>query len=250
MAMKTLNDLFVHFLRDIYYAEKQGVKEMRGMARKASSQELKDLLLQHREETEQQVEMLEQVFEKLELRPRGVKCEAMEGIASEAHEIMEEAQDERTRDCGIVATVQAVEHYEISRYGTLIAWGEALGHSEAIEILKQIRDQEVAADQKLSQLAEQTLNPAAEPGDPKQSEQEMDAGGGSDATMEAEDVDAEAVEKEEPDEDGKAAKAELQSMDEEVEGGDDSSSPGGKGARSNQQKKREAPARKGGKKAA
>ena len=172
MAMKSLNDLFVHFLRDIYYAEKQGVKAMRAMARHAHSDELKTLILEHREESEQQIENLNQVFELLGLRPRGVRCAAIEGITEEADEIMEEAEDDRTRDCGIVAAGQAVEHYEITRYGTLIAWAETLGHADVVPLLKQNLEQEVAADQKLSALAEKTLNQQAEEGVVEEGEDE------------------------------------------------------------------------------
>ena len=161
MAMKTLNDLFVHTLRDIYYAEKQALKGMRKMERKASHDALKTLIAEHREETEGQIETLTSVFESLDLKARGVTCEAINGIIEEAQELMEEAQDDATRDAGIVAAAQAVEHYEIARYGTLIAWAETLGHAEAAGMLRQILEQEEAADGKLSEAATSILNARA-----------------------------------------------------------------------------------------
>jgi ferritin-like metal-binding protein YciE len=158
MAMKTLEDLFVHFLRDIYYAEKQILKTLPKMARKADSEQLRDAFEQHREETEGQIESLEKVFEMLELKPRGVTCEAINGILEEGKEIMSEAETPDTLDAGMIAAAQAVEHYEITRYGTLIAWGEQLGKKDAVKLLKEILQQEVATDKKLTDLAVSTLN--------------------------------------------------------------------------------------------
>jgi ferritin-like metal-binding protein YciE len=158
MAMKTLEDLFVHFLRDMYYAEKQILKTRPKMARKAESEQLRDAFEQHREETEGQVESLEKVFEMLELKARGVTCDAINGIIEEGKEIMSEAETPDTCDAGMIAAAQAVEHYEITRYGTLIAWGEQLGKTDAVELLKEILEQEVATDKKLTDLAVSTLN--------------------------------------------------------------------------------------------
>lgn len=161
MSMKTLNDLFVHFVRDIYYAEKQVLKTLPKMARKADSDVLREAFEHHREETEGQIENLEKVFEILGLKPRGVTCEAIDGILEEGKEIMEEATDADTRDAGMIAAAQAVEHYEITRYGTLIAWAKRLKISEAVPLLQANLDQEYAADKKLSSLAEGGLNQQA-----------------------------------------------------------------------------------------
>lgn len=161
MALKTLDDLFVHMIRDIYHAEKQALRGMRQMSRKASSEELKQLLEMHREETEGQVETLDKVFEQLGMRARGTSCEAIQGIMEETKEIMDEAESGPTRDAGIIAAAQAVEHYEITRYGTMVSWARALGRDEVAELLMQTLEQEKAADQRLTELAETTLNEQA-----------------------------------------------------------------------------------------
>jgi len=161
MSMKTLNDLFVHFVRDIYYAEKQVLKTLPKMARKADSDKLRAAFEHHREETEGQIENLEKVFEILGLKARGVTCEAIDGILEEGKEIMEEATDADARDAGMIAAAQAVEHYEITRYGTLVAWAKRLGHTETVPLLQANLDQEYAADKKLSGLAEGGLNQQA-----------------------------------------------------------------------------------------
>jgi ferritin-like metal-binding protein YciE len=165
MAMKSLDDLFVHMLRDIYYAEKAALRGMRQMSRKVQSDQLKQLLEEHREETEGQVETLEKAFEALGLRPRGVTCEAINGIIEEAKEIAEEAQEGPVRDVGIIAALQAVEHYEITRYGTAIAWAKHLGRDDVAEMLTQTLEQEIAADRKLTEVAEGTLNEEANTGE-------------------------------------------------------------------------------------
>jgi len=157
--MNTLESLFKHFLRDIYYAEKQVLKTLPKMARKAEADELKEAFEHHREETEAQIDNLEKVFEHMGLKPRGVTCEAIQGILDEGKEIMEEAEDGDTRDAGMIAAAQAVEHYEITRYGTMIAWAQTLGlDSEVVQLLKENLDQEYAADRKLSALGEKSLN--------------------------------------------------------------------------------------------
>jgi ferritin-like metal-binding protein YciE len=161
MSLKSLEDLFVHFVRDMYYAEKQILKALPKMARKADSPELREAFESHREETEGHVANLEQVFEKLGLKARGVTCDAIQGILEEGKEIMEEATDPDTRDAGMVAAAQAVEHYEITRYGTMIAWATKLGMTDAAALLQQNLDQEKAADKKLSALAVKTLNAEA-----------------------------------------------------------------------------------------
>ncbi|WP_453972918.1 YciE/YciF ferroxidase family protein [Amorphus sp. MBR-141] len=159
--MKTLHDLFVHFVRDIYYAEKQVLKTLPKMARKADSDTLREAFEHHREETEGQIENLEKVFEILGLKARGVTCEAIDGILEEGKEIMEEATDADARDAGMIAAAQAVEHYEITRYGTLVAWAKRLNLSQAVPLLQANLEQEYAADKKLSSLAEGGLNQQA-----------------------------------------------------------------------------------------
>lgn len=161
MAVKSMQDLFVHTLRDVYHAEKQIIRALNTMARKAGSAELKKAFEQHREETMGQVERLEQVFELMELRARGVPCEAIQGLVEEAKEIMEEVEDKEVRDAGLLAGAQAVEHYEIARYGTLVAWAKQLGMNDAAKLLQQTLDEEKKTDELLNKLALQSLNKKA-----------------------------------------------------------------------------------------
>jgi ferritin-like metal-binding protein YciE len=156
--MKNLEDLFQHFLRDIYFAEKQILKALPKMAKKADSETLRAAFNSHFAETERHVENLETVFERLGLKPRGVTCEAILGILAEAKELMDEAEDADTRDAAMIAAAQAVEHYEINRYGTMVSWAETLGHRNVISLLKANLEQEYAADRKLTEIAESTLN--------------------------------------------------------------------------------------------
>lgn len=158
MAMNDLRDLFVHFVRDIYYAEKNILKTLPKMARKADSEELRDAFEEHRAETESQIENLEAVFELLDLKPRGITCEAIDGILEEGKEIIDETKDPDARDAGMIAAAQAVEHYEITRYGTMVAWAKRLDMPKAAELLQKNLDQEYSADRKLSKLAETGLN--------------------------------------------------------------------------------------------
>lgn len=156
--MKDLDGLFKHFLRDIYYAEKQVLKTLPKMARKAGSSDLKDAFEHHHGETEEQIENLEKVFELIGMKARGVTCEAIDGILDEGKEIMDEAGNDDTRDAGMIAAAQAVEHYEITRYGTLISWAKTLGLDEAAQLLSKNLEQERAADEKLTKLGEGALN--------------------------------------------------------------------------------------------
>lgn len=158
MSMKSLDDLFTHFLKDMYYAEKQVLKALPGMMRKAQTPELKQALEDHRDETEQQLANLEKVFEQIGVRARGVTCQAIDGIIEEAKEIMSECDEPMTRDAGIIGAAQAVEHYEITRYGTLISWAEKLGKKGAIRLLEANLEQEKAADAKLTKIAESVVN--------------------------------------------------------------------------------------------
>lgn len=158
MSLKTMEDLFIHGLKDIYYAERKLVQNLPKMAKKAESQELSQAIQQHLGETEKQVTRLEQVFRLCDMEPRGKKCPAIDGLIEEAKEIMEEAENSDALDAGMLAAAQSVEHYEISRYGTLIAWAEELGMREAASLLKETLAEEKNADKLLSQLAEGKLN--------------------------------------------------------------------------------------------
>jgi ferritin-like metal-binding protein YciE len=161
MAVKTMEDLFVETLKDIYYAEKHILKALPGMVKKAGAKQLKDALETHRKETEGQVDRLEQVFKLFDVSPRGKKCEAIEGIIVEAKEHMEDIEDPEVLDAGMIGSAQAVEHYEITRYGTLIAWAKQLGKDDAIELLQANLDEEKHADELLSEIAEATVNQKA-----------------------------------------------------------------------------------------
>ena len=161
MALKNLDDLLEHMLKDIYYAEKQIEKELPKMAQKAESAKLREAFEEHVEETKQQIGNLETAFEQLGLSKSGEKCEAIEGILKEAKQIMDEIEDADTLDAGMIAAAQAVEHYEITRYGTIIAWAKQLGHNEIVDLMKQNLGQEEAADKKLTDLAESSLNKQA-----------------------------------------------------------------------------------------
>ena len=156
--MKDLSGLFEHFLRDIYYAEKQILKTLPKMARKATDSDLKAAFEEHQEETEEQIENLKKVFESLGLKVKGVTCEAIEGILEEGSEIMDEAEEGTARDAGMIAAAQAVEHYEITRYGTLVTWAKELGHPEVADLLGRNLKQEYAADEKLSKLGKTEIN--------------------------------------------------------------------------------------------
>lgn len=159
--MKNLNDLFLHFLKDMLHAEKQLIRTMPRMAKQVQSDELKKCLEQHREETVGQVERLEQVFEMLGKSPRAETCEAIQGLVEEAKEVMEDAQDAETKDAGIIAAQQAVEHYEIARYGTLVAWAKELGMADAAALLHETLEEEKRTDRMLTDLAEKRINKGA-----------------------------------------------------------------------------------------
>ncbi len=156
--MHSLDDLFLNMLKDIYYAEKQILKALPKMAKKAESDKLRQAFEHHLEETEGQVERLEQVFGLLEHKVAGKTCPAIKGILEEGNELMKEAADSDVLDAGMIADAQAVEHYEIARYGTMIAWANQLGLREVASLLNQTLEQEYNADKKLTELAESSLN--------------------------------------------------------------------------------------------
>jgi ferritin-like metal-binding protein YciE len=157
-AMKSLEDLFVNLLKDVYYAEKQILKALPKMAKKAESDDLRQAFQHHLKETEGQVQRLEQVFALCDLKPAGKTCPAIKGILEEGEEDMKEAKDPDVLDAGMIADAQAVEHYEIARYGTMIAWAKQLGMKEAAGLLEQTLEQEYNADRTLTELAESSLN--------------------------------------------------------------------------------------------
>ena len=156
-----LNDLFVHTLKDIYYAEKHILKAMPEMIENATNPALKSAIEAHRTETETQVDRLEQVFQQIGEEAKAVKCPAIEGIVKETKELMDETEDDATRDAAIIAAAQAVEHYEITRYGTLATWAEQLGYTEALPLLRDTLGEEEETDDKLTRLAEDRLNAEA-----------------------------------------------------------------------------------------
>ena len=156
--VKTMNDLFVHTLRDIYYAEQQITKALPKMIQKATEPSLRQGFETHLRETENQIRRLERVFEMHGETPRGTTCPAIDGIIKEANEIASETADDDVLDAALAAAAQAVEHYEISRYGTLIAWARELGRPDCASVLEETLAEEKATDAKLTQLAEARLN--------------------------------------------------------------------------------------------
>jgi ferritin-like metal-binding protein YciE len=156
--MRKLEDLFLHLLKDVYHAEKQATRAMPKMAKSVESEELRQALETHQEETLGQVERLERVFEILGKKPRGQTCEAIQGLVEEAKEVMDEAEDPDVLDAGVLAAAQAIEHYEIARYGTLRAWAEELGMADAAKLLQQTLDEEKKTDKLLSDIAVSRLN--------------------------------------------------------------------------------------------
>ncbi|HTP91190.1 MAG TPA: ferritin-like domain-containing protein [Xanthobacteraceae bacterium] len=156
--IKTMNDLFVHTLQDIYYAEKQIVKALPEMIEKAKDPQLKQGFQTHLHETENHVRRLEQVFQLTGQKATGVDCPAIDGIIEEANDVTGEVEQQSVLDAALIAAAQAVEHYEMTRYGTLIAWAKQLGRSDAASLLQQTLDEEKATDKKLTSMAEAHVN--------------------------------------------------------------------------------------------
>jgi ferritin-like metal-binding protein YciE len=161
MPDKDLNELFLDTLKDIYYAEKQILKSLPKMAKAANSDELRAAFEKHEGETEGQIDRLEQIFELLGKPARGKKCEAIEGILDEGKEIMDEYKGASALDAGLLAAAQAVEHYEISRYGTLKSWAGKLGMKDAGRLLDQTLAEEKKTDETLTKIAETAVNAEA-----------------------------------------------------------------------------------------
>ena len=153
-----LRGLLLHGLKDMYYAEKQSKKTIATMAEKANNSELKAQLREHSSHSDTHLERLEQVFEMLGEKAEGVTCEAMDGILKEAKGLMDEVKDPETLDAAIVFSAQAIDHYEITRYGSLATFAERLGHQDAADLLADSLGEEEDADERLSMLAESTLN--------------------------------------------------------------------------------------------
>jgi len=164
MKMRTLEDLFVHEIKDLYSAEKQLLKALPKMAKAASNIELREGLESHLAETEQHVNRLEEIMDSHEIPNRGPKCKAMEGLIEEGQEVLEEDLDDEVRDAAIIAAAQRVEHYEIAGYGCARTFAQQLGHDEATRLLQETLDEEKAADVKLTQIAMQGVNTAAAAG--------------------------------------------------------------------------------------
>ncbi len=157
----TMADLFAHQLKDVYYAEHRITKALPKMIAKAESAALKEAFEDHLVETETQIERLDQVFAMLKIRPESVTCQAIDGIIKEADEVAGEVDDKAVLDAGLLAAAQAVEHYEMARYGTLVAWAKRLGHHDAAALFETTLEEERATDQKLSRLAASEVNAKA-----------------------------------------------------------------------------------------
>jgi ferritin-like metal-binding protein YciE len=156
--IKTMNDLFVHQLQDIYYAEKQLVKALPKMAEKATDKQLKQGFLTHLDETKTHVQRLEQVFQMHGAEVKAVNCPAIDGIIEEADEVAGEVEDKNVLDAALINAAQAAEHYEIARYGSLIAWARQLGRGDCASVLQKTLDEEKTTDLKLTALAEGKVN--------------------------------------------------------------------------------------------
>jgi ferritin-like metal-binding protein YciE len=151
--IETMDDLLLHGLKDIYYAENRIVQSLPKLIDIATTRDLTNCLKDHLAETKNQISRLDQVFQKLGERPKAVKCLAIDGLISEADELAGEVADKEVLDAAIVGSAQSVEHYEIARYGTLIAWAEAVGHDDIVRLLNTNLNEEKAADKKLSSVA-------------------------------------------------------------------------------------------------
>lgn len=161
MPEKDLNALFLDTLKDIYYAEKQIYKALPKMAKAAQSDQLQHAFDKHHDETENHIERLEKIFELIGKPARGKKCDAIEGILDEGKEVMDEYEDTPALDAGLLAAAQAVEHYEISRYGTLKSWADKLGLKDAVTLLEQTLSEERKTDETLSKIAVSAVNAEA-----------------------------------------------------------------------------------------
>jgi ferritin-like metal-binding protein YciE len=158
---KSLDDLLLTFMQDVYYAERQILKALPKMAKAATNPQLQEAFTHHREETEVQVERMQRAFEVMGKRARTQTCEAINGLIEEGEEVAESFPEGPVRDAGLVACAQAVEHYEISRYGSLIAWAKTAGRKELVQLFEETLVEEKKADTLLNQLANKDINPQA-----------------------------------------------------------------------------------------
>jgi ferritin-like metal-binding protein YciE len=156
--VRTLEDLYVDLLKDLYSAENQLVKALPKMAKSAQSSDLRKAFQDHLRQTEGQVKRIERIFSELEGSPRGKKCVGMEGLVEEGSEIMKEAADPNAMDAGLIAAAQKVEHYEIAGYGTARAWARHLGYNDAAKLLDQTLEEESMANELLTRIAESHVN--------------------------------------------------------------------------------------------
>jgi len=171
VEINSLRELYIDQLRDLYDAENQLIKALPKMAEGATSEELREGIEEHLEQTRNQAQRLEQIFERLGETPKGERCKGMEGVIKEGSETLEKEMDDDTKDAAIIAAAQRVEHYEIAGYGTVRTYANLLGETEAAELLEETLDEEKETDQKLTQLAEEINIEAAEGSDEEESEQ-------------------------------------------------------------------------------
>jgi ferritin-like metal-binding protein YciE len=165
MAMNTLEDLYLDQLRDLHSAETQLIEALPGMADAADSRELREAFEEHLQQTKEHRRRLDKILKGMGQRPNGAVCEGMQGLIEEGNEIMQQDGDPSVVDAGIIAAAQKVEHYEISGYGTARAFAERLGEMDAVDLLQATLDEERAADEKLTQIAEGSVNPGGEASD-------------------------------------------------------------------------------------
>lgn len=172
----TMDDLFLHTLQDIYYAEHQIEKSLPDMIKKATDRELKKGFQTHLRQTKGQIKRLDRAFKKLKIKPSGTKCPAIEGILDEANDIASDVSDKMVLNAALIGAAQSVEHYEITRYGTLAAWAKLLGHQDVARLLAANLKEEQATDKKLNAIAKRKINrKAASRKPPKLSRREQDA---------------------------------------------------------------------------
>ena len=173
--MKSMNDLFLHFLQDIYYAERQGLKALAKVGKHVEDEDLKDFVQEQRDQSERHVESLEQVFETMGKRPRAKTCAAMNGLIEEVNEAISEGEKGSVLDAALIAGMQAMKHYEIARLGALKAWAKEMGNDKAAEVLSGLVEEDREADEDLSDIAEERTNPeASEHGDDESEDDEDD----------------------------------------------------------------------------
>lgn len=176
MAIRTMPDLMISFLQDIYYAERQAVRAYPKLVKAADNADLKEALTRHREETQAQIQRLEQVFEHMGKRPRGKTCQAMNGLLEEADEALGEMERGPILDAALIACAQAMEHYEIARYGTMIAWARGAGEDDIVDLLEQTLEEEKRTDELLNEVAEEHINQQAADQDGEDEEEESEGG--------------------------------------------------------------------------